>query len=202
MKKVAMFVTVVMIVLFTLTILAEAKGGGGGRCRYQSQDMEPTDALLWTFANPNECKMDFLAYSRRVLDFTEELSEKEKGKSLIKKLLQKHVYELEGKLVDGKGLLNYFGALDYEDYYKHIVFYKKMGFITKLDNLALLKHLHNKFRDVCEYEVKVITNEADLPHNNSRNIYLMDLKENMKKIGLTFKELGISEEKLSSMAKK
>lgn len=171
-------ILVMAIVAVFVTSTAFARHGGHG-CQKQSRNMSPTDALVWTMANPNECDMDFLGYAREIKFNAEKMSDETLQIPIINKLLAKHVGDLERRLSEGKGEFTYLGALDYNDYYEHIVFFKEKGFKTEFDDLALLKHLHAKIADVCEAEEKVMKSKP----RKDREIYRNDIAQMRKRIG-------------------
>lgn len=170
-------ILVVMVAVF-ITSTAFARHGGSG-CQKQSRNMDPTDALIWTMANPNECDMDFLGYARQIKFIVEKMSDDTLEIPIINKLLIKHVGDLERRLSEGKGEFTYLGALDYEDNYEHLLFFKKKGFKTKLDELALLKHLHNKIADVCTEEERFMKSKP----RDDREMYRSDIAQMRKRIG-------------------
>lgn len=174
--KNTMILVILVAVFVTSTAFARPHGVG---CQKQSRNMSPTDALVWTMANPNECGMDFLGYARQIKFIVEKMSDDTLAIPIVNKLLTKHVGDIERRLSEGKGEFTYFGALDYRDNYEHILFFKEKGFKTEFDDLALLKHLHNKIMDVCAEEEKVMKN---IPRKD-REIYRNDIAQMRKQIG-------------------
>lgn len=196
MKRIIVL-AMIMVTFFSSTCFA--KRGHGHVCSKQSFGMKPADAVIWTMANPNECGMDFLVYSREIKNDFDKLTISEKRKGIMKKLIQKHVDDLE-KILTKKVVYTYSGAFDYEEYYQTLIFFKKNGYKTSIDEIALRMHLQSRYKEACEHIVSVMRgNKKEYPSNES---YMQDVEGMMKKWGLVFQDFGTTEVEMKKLAKK
>ena len=206
MKKTGLIILAIVVVLIAAPTSVLARGGHSVGCICKSIDMKPMDALIWTFANPNECEMTFPAYSQRIFSYVEEIKKEEIRRSIIiSALLQKHVNGLVNELQNGE--VHYSGASDHEEYVKLIMFYKKIGFKCDLDDMALQKFLQNKYLQKCTDILKKLRdNKTYVCQSRSGEKYLCEnyaellvdeLRGILKKSGLTLSDVKTSEKEMA-----
>jgi len=197
MKKIIVTV-LVLVAAFTVSTDCFARGGNHHVCGKQSSNMNAADAIVWTMANPNECDMDFLGYSREIKNDFEKLTPAEKKRSLMKKLIQKHVNDLE-MVLSKRIVYKYSRAFDYEEYFQTLVFFKRMGYKTSADETALRMHLQNRFKEACEHVVSMMRSEKKSFMIES---YKQDIDNMMNKWGIAYQDFGTTEIELINLTKK
>lgn len=191
MKRIFFVAIIAALVILSVNSLEAKSHGRGSRCDYGSENMSPIDGFIWTMANPNECGMEFYQYASRIERFVIKMSGNELESELVKKLMQKHVKELVYALKNEKP--NSYEATFHEGYYEKIIFYENLGFKSGLNQMALLKFLHAKYKERCEDILKKLRKNK-IPDS----FLVLELERIMEKSGITIADLKTSRKELNS----